>query len=44
MEGRNIGRWVNPDFKYTGVAGNSLSASSMATLLPTKMEMLAVLF
>ena len=26
MEGRNIGRWVNPDFKYTGIAGNSLSA------------------
>ena len=27
MEGRNIGRWVNPDFKYTGIAGNSLSAN-----------------
>jgi len=26
MEGQNIARWVNPDIKYTGVAGNSLSA------------------
>ena len=26
MEGRDISRWVNPDFKYTGVAGNSLSS------------------
>ena len=26
MEGRNIARWVNPDFRYTGIAGNSLSA------------------
>ena len=26
MEGRDIGRWVNPDFRYTGIAGNSLSA------------------
>ncbi len=26
MEGQNIARWVNPDFRYTGVAGNSLSA------------------
>ena len=25
MEGRNIGRWVNPDSRFTGVAGNSLS-------------------
>ena len=26
MEGRDISRWVNPDFRYTGIAGNSLSA------------------
>ncbi len=26
MEGQNIARWVNPDFRYTGIAGNSLSA------------------
>ena len=26
MEGRDIARWVNPDFKYTGIPGNSLSA------------------
>lgn len=26
LEGRNINRWVNPDLRYTGVAGNSLSA------------------
>jgi hypothetical protein len=26
MEGRDISRWVNPDLKYTGIAGNSLSA------------------
>ena len=26
MEGQDISRWVNPDFKYTGIAGNSLSA------------------
>ena len=26
MEGHNIARWVNPDTKYTGIAGNSLSA------------------
>jgi len=26
MEGRDIARWVNPDLKYTGIAGNSLSA------------------
>ena len=26
MEGRNIARWVNPDFRYTGIAANSLSA------------------
>ena len=26
MEGQNIARWVNPDLKYTGIAGNSLSA------------------
>ena len=26
MEGQNIGRWVNPDARYTGIAGNSLSA------------------
>ena len=26
MEGQNIARWVNPDTKYTGIAGNSLSA------------------
>jgi len=26
MEGRNIARWVNPDARYTGVAGNSLTA------------------
>lgn len=26
MEGTNIGRWVNPDFKFTGIAGNSSTA------------------
>ena len=26
MEGQDISRWVNPDFKYTGIVGNSLSA------------------
>ena len=26
MEGQNVGRWVNPDTRYTGIAGNSLSA------------------
>ena len=26
LEGRNINRWVNPDLRYTGIAGNSLSA------------------
>ena len=26
MEGRDIARWVNPDFRYTGISGNSLSA------------------
>ena len=26
MEGRNIARWVNPDARYTGIAGNSLTA------------------
>ena len=26
MEGHNIARWVNPDTRYTGIAGNSLSA------------------
>ena len=26
LEGRNISRWVNPDLRYTGIAGNSLSA------------------
>ncbi len=26
MEGRKIDRWVNPDIRYTGIAGNSLSA------------------
>ena len=26
LEGRNIGRWVNPDLRFTGIAGNSLSA------------------
>ena len=26
MEGQNIARWVNPDTRYTGVAGSSLSA------------------
>ena len=26
LEGRNIDRWVNPDLRYTGIAGNSLSA------------------
>jgi hypothetical protein len=25
MEGRNINRWVNPDLRFTGMAGNSLS-------------------
>ncbi len=25
MEGKNIARWVNPDLKYTGIAGNSLT-------------------
>ena len=26
LEGRNINRWVNPDLKFTGIAGNSPSA------------------
>lgn len=26
MEGRNVGRWVNPDSRFTGIAGNSLTA------------------
>ena len=26
LEGRDIGRWVNPDLRFTGIAGNSLSA------------------
>ena len=26
LEGRNIDRWVNPDFRFTGTATNSLSA------------------
>ena len=26
LEGRDISRWVNPDLRFTGLAGNSLSA------------------
>ena len=26
LEGRNVSRWTNPDLRFTGVAGNSLSA------------------
>ena len=26
LEGRDVSRWVNPDLRYTGIAGNSLSA------------------
>lgn len=26
LEGRDISRWVNPDLRFTGIAGNSLSA------------------
>ena len=26
LEGRNISRWVNPDLRFTGIAGNSSSA------------------
>ena len=26
LEGRDISRWINPDLRFTGVAGNSLSA------------------
>ena len=26
LEGRNINRWVNPDLRFTGIAGNSPSA------------------
>ena len=26
LEGRNVGAWVNPDLRFTGIAGNSLSA------------------
>ncbi len=26
LEGRNVGRWTNPDLRFTGIAGNSLSA------------------
>ena len=26
LEGRKIDRWVNPDLRFTGIAGNSLSA------------------
>ena len=26
LDGRNIGRWINPDIRYTGIAGNSTSS------------------
>ena len=26
LEGRNVGRWINPDLRFTGIAGNSPSA------------------
>ena len=26
LEGRNINRWVNPDLRFSGIAGGSLSA------------------
>ena len=26
MDGRNIGRWINPDIRFTGIAGNSTSS------------------
>ena len=26
LEGRDVSRWVNPDLRFTGIAGNSLSA------------------
>ena len=26
LEGRNVNRWVNPDLRFTGIAGNSLSS------------------
>jgi hypothetical protein len=26
LEGRNVNRWANPDLRFTGVAGNSLSS------------------
>lgn len=26
LEGRNIGRWTNPDIRFSGIPGNSLSA------------------
>ena len=26
LEGRNINRWVNPDLRFSGIAGSSLSA------------------
>jgi len=26
LEGKNVNRWINPDLRFTGVAGNSLSA------------------
>jgi hypothetical protein len=32
MEGRNVGRWVIPDTRFTGVAGNSLSTFNSPTV------------
>jgi hypothetical protein len=26
LEGRNVNRWINPDLRFTGIAGNSLSS------------------
>ena len=30
LEGRDISRWTNPDLRYSGVAGNSLSTIGSA--------------
>ena len=26
LDGRNVGRWINPDIRFTGIAGNSTSS------------------
>ena len=36
MEGQDISRWVNPDYRYTGIAGNSLSMTPTSNLSESK--------